>query len=233
MSEGANFLFSLLCIFLLFCFLMFGVPISLLCILDANTDRFDDVIECVKEKRTNRLSQKAIKDDAYMLKFIKEMVHAEKRNKKYSIKTKDYITTFLSVLKENHTYDDFYAYQKDCIDRLDQMKNIIRHYYQDDTYRNTAAIILSCLSIIEVNLLTSSFDSDWEKKVDKYLCNCLYICSDSLFHRNKPKKWVNKIRKKEIRSEDWCDALLEDLKLLKIYYKPYQFDKDGWVYFDK
>lgn len=213
--------------------IVIGFVLCSLVWLCMDPDLLDDIVELIEEKKTKRLSRKAIKNDTYMFKFIKKMIHAEKKNKKRSVKNvNNYIVAFLFVLKESRTYDDFYAYQKECIDRLDRMKNIIRNYYQDDTYKYTAGITLSCLSIVETNLLTRSLGSDWGKRVNKYLYNCLYIPVNKHDSDN-PEEWVKKIRKKEIRPKKWCDLLLEDLKLLETYYGSYQFDKDGWIYFDK
>lgn len=178
---------------------------SILCSLAwvcMDPDILDDITELIKEERVKRLSRKAIRNDTYMLKFIKKMIHAEKMNKERYLEADDYIAAFLSALKESRTYDDFYAYQKDCIDRIDRMKNVIRNSYQDDTYRKTAGLVLSCLSIVETNLLTGSFDSGWEEEINRYLHNCLYVSAGNHGDQDEPEKWVKKIRKKEIRPEE-------------------------------
>ena len=213
--------------------LKFLIIIVIAIILISTFEDPNVTIDNIREKSIKRLGQKAMKNNTYMLKYAKKIISVERKNIGHPTEIKDYITAFLFALKEIHIYDDFDTYQKDCIDRLDQMKNIIRNYYQSETDRKAVEIILSCLSIIEVNLLTTSFDHDWKETVDVYIHNYLYIYTNSQFNEKTPKKWIDKIRKNEVQPKEWCDSLLKDLRLMEICINPYQFDKYGRIYFIK
>lgn len=160
------------------------------------------------------------------------------KNDRYAI---EYIQMLLIVLKDNGSYGDFSTYQKDLIDKIDQIKNIIRNCYQNNTsYKTTSECLLSYLSIVEVNFLTEPFyHINWEKAVYDYHQGSFLLMLPEykntvtgvlLDKRFTPEEWMNQIKEKKLKTNEWRNTLLADLLLLEKYSGTYKFNKRGRVY---
>lgn len=206
---------------------------------------------------TNFLVHRATKDNSYMPKFIEKIIstklttYIQRGEGKYvtpkfttvekRFKAAEYIGMFLVSLKNSGEHNDFSEYQNDCINRIDQMKNIIRNCYQSNSfYKKFAECVLSYLSIVEVNILLESFNlnrwNSWKDELENYAYWTLVITIDCEWNYNPnykpltPEEWINQIRAKNLKSNEWCNTLLEDLLFLERHYKTYKFDRTGWIY---
>lgn len=186
--------------------------------------------------------KKAIKDDTHLLKYVKRLIREERTGMNtYPVSSQVFsvgsIRSFLLSLKDNGSYSDYSTYQKDCIERIDRMKNIIRNCYQNEKpYKKAAEHLLSYLSIIEVGLLTGPFNSEnWDSGVYlRYIFENVYQCNRGYCGEGEektPEEWVEELKNKKVRPAEWCDLLLEDLCYLSEYYGSYWFDRNGWFYF--
>ena len=225
-----------------------GIIFLILFIFSFETNNVVKIIENIPQKRIRHFANKAINNDTYMLKYIDKIISIEYQNQNERIgwypwtleDIASLIQSFFLLLKDNQDYTDFSAYQKNCVDHINKMKNIIRNSeYKTEKFKASECII-AYLSIIETNLLTNPFDQNhWKEEVVSYLSHILmaydttfnaeYITSNTL----SPEEWMNKIKKKNIISEEECNSLLYDLSLLKKHYGNYQFDKYGRIYFIK
>lgn len=223
-----------LCILMLSIFLF--IKITLYMYIDP------DASDAIEKEKMKRLAKKAIRDDAHLFKYVDQIVHEEcsgmiAYTMSFQVFSVESIRSFLSSLKDNGSYSDYSAYQKDCIDRLDRMKNIIRNCYQNkEFYKKAAEHLLAYLSIVEVGLLTGPLNSEnWDSEVYlRYIFENIYChnggyCGDG--EEKTPEEWVEELKSKKVRPEEWCDLLLEDLCYLLEYHTPYWFDGNGWFYF--
>lgn len=213
--------------------------IILFCICDVDTS------DAVEKEKMKCLAKKAIRDDAYLLKYVERTIREEYEGDArinvctatFRVFSVESIKTLLLLLKDNRSYNNSLEYQKDCVERIDRMKNIIRNCYQSEKpYKKAAERLLSYLSIIEVGLLTGPLNNkDWNDKVYfRYIFDNIYwhnreSCDES--KEKTPEEWTEEMKEKKVRPEEWCDLLLEDLKLLETYYGLYRFNESGWLYF--
>lgn len=200
----------------------------------------------IEERKQRHFAKKALVSNKYMMKYIQQMVkreyHIQKTTEDNALTTEpqrsEAIECICQALFDTQKTSDIETCKTSCLDMMDDMKSIIRNLYQDSKYKKAADCTITYLSIYQVYLMSTEFETTWKNKSIS-LCNALFLMirgyDDTIEDAKSVKKAVNNLQKKDIsqkKSPEWYQSLQEDLGLLQKYYGKYKFNIDGMLFFE-
>lgn len=192
-------------------------------------------------------AKKALSSNKYMLKYIQKMIRKVYYQSKLSHKWNTYslidiehdIEILCCTLFKQSDDWNWQKYQIQCINTIDNVKTVIRNYYQEGRYKQAAECMITYLSLCEVNILShnvkdKSVLDDADNELYYLFMHFLYIVQ----YREKdeisftPQEMVDILRQQNTgisQTEEWYQELQDDLELFRKYYKTSLFRMNGMI----
>lgn len=230
---------------------VFYIIVSSLCLLYILKPWF--LNDAIQDMRREILAEKALSSNKHMLKYVQKMVrtayHQANFHRKWDseslLQTHYDIEVFCNELFEESN-DRWQEYQSRCINMIDNVKTIIRNYYQDSRYKQAAECMLTYLSLCEVKILSCELDlSDlsfseseigfrFQAFFQAFFQHFLYIIpyTEKEEISCTPQEMVATLRQQNTdvpQTEEWYQELQDDLELFQKYYRDCLFRMDGSI----
>lgn len=202
-------------------------------------------IETVRIKRRCHLVQRALDDNRYTLKYAKTLVKAASRlksakpikNRRLSL-VEDckwiILSEYLNALAEQWNVmqerfsGNISSFRDYMIYFIDRLKTMIKNYGQEEKNPFPIDLLVTVLSIMEVNFLSDAHSVIYYEKE--------LIIFNALFYRERddiktPEEWIEAIKATTpgLMSDDWYSDLIKDLHKIEQYTN--QYDRANTLYF--